>query len=76
MSDDKVIHLAFSNPEKTEPAPILLIGCSRCRNKTFRLVAPATEGFCSLECAACGQHIGMIGWVWDVPPDPSKPIPA
>lgn len=62
MSDDgKVVFLKFSRPEATSDEYVTFISCKHCKNKTFSLTNEANE-YPLLKCAACGAHIGRIGW--------------
>lgn len=58
---DNVVFLAFSS-DKTEPDTLCLSACTFCRNKTFSILHDREQGFPMLRCAACGSHIGRIGW--------------
>ena len=58
---DKVVFLAFSNPNVQADARDL-IACALCRNKAFSLVHQGAEKFPKLQCTACGQYVGAIGW--------------
>ncbi len=61
---DKVVFLAYRNDElKTQTRDFM--SCKHCSNKTFVLIYPAQEGFPLLQCAACGNHLGRMGWVND-----------
>lgn len=66
MDKDKIIFLAFSNPDKVEPATITVIACRTCQNKTWVLVE-GPDQFPILRCAACGIGAGKVGWVHDDP---------
>lgn len=59
--DDNVIHLAFQSTELTLEN-ITFSTCKNCKNKTFTVIYDGQD-FPRLTCAACGQHIGCIGWV-------------
>jgi predicted nucleic acid-binding Zn ribbon protein len=61
---DKVVYLAFSNRE-TVAEGIDFTACKHCRNKTFTITHDTTE-FPMVKCAACGAHIGRIGWAGEV----------
>ena len=62
MSDDgKVVFLKFSKPEATADEYLTFIGCKHCKNKTYTLTNEA-DSYPLLKCAACGSHIGRIGW--------------
>lgn len=62
-----VIHLAFKSPH-VEDDMFALLSCRHCRNKTFTLNCDQVEGFPLMKCAACGQHIGRMGWAHDDDP--------
>jgi hypothetical protein len=65
MSNDKVIFLAFENPDMKRDA-ITVISCKNCGNKTFILVdSEPRKDFPTLKCAVCGCGGGRIGWVHD-----------
>lgn len=70
MTDDsgKLIFLAFSNPAKEVIDSIVLTACKTCRNKTFTLSHDAASKFPRLNCAACGQNMGRIGYA----PEPDE----
>lgn len=62
MSDDnKVIFLAFKSPH-VESDTMAFIACKCCRNKTFVLMEDRVGDFPLMKCAACGSHIGRMGW--------------
>ena len=66
MSDEKpptnVIHLAYSSPEVQEEVRSMF-ACSFCHNKTFTLSKTSpVDDYPLLACAACGNHIGHVGW--------------
>jgi hypothetical protein len=77
MSDagDKVVFLAHRSPEQVESGRDLL-ACANCRNKTFLHVCDKPSGFPLAQCAACGQHIGRIGWADSVDDAPSPDDPG
>lgn len=66
MGEDagKVVFLAFKNPG-LEPDMMTFFACKHCRNKTFTLTEDQPEYFPLLRCAACGQHLGRMGWYKD-----------
>jgi hypothetical protein len=39
------------------------VSCRVCRNKTFTIVDDRPGDFSLMRCAACGHHIGRMGWV-------------
>lgn len=66
--DDKVIHLKFKSPH-VEDDMMAFLSCVACKNKTFTLTMDQPPGsFPLLRCAACGSHLGRLGWVH--PDDP------
>lgn len=64
MADDteKVIFLAFSNPDMQPGGGVDYRACSTCKNKTFTVIYDKPEEFPMLRCACCGQDLGRIGW--------------
>lgn len=58
--NEKVVFLAFVNPN-APPQELEMLGCVRCRNKTFT-ARVYKEDFPELYCAACGLAIGKFGW--------------
>lgn len=58
---DKIIHLTFKNPN-ANPDTMAFIGCAVCRNKTFTVTEDRLNVLPLMRCAACGNHIGRIGW--------------
>lgn len=60
MSDSNVVHLAF-RAETVRDDEMAFIACAHCRNKTYTLV-DQPQDFPLLRCAACGAHIGRMGW--------------
>lgn len=66
MSDEKLVYLAFSSP-KVQPDTITLGSCATCRNKTFTLLHDSEERAPMLRCAACGTHLGRMGWASEEP---------
>ena len=61
MNDDKVIHLNFKSPKVADDM-MAFLGCKHCHNKTFTLTTDRPNFFPLVRCAACGDHIGRIGW--------------
>lgn len=41
------------------------IACRICRNKTYTLIEDRPNDFPRIKCAACGQHMGRMGWAED-----------
>jgi hypothetical protein len=68
---DNVIHLKFVSPH-CEPDAMAFLACKVCRNKTYTLIEDRVFDFPLLRCAACGQHMGRMGWAHDdVPAAPT-----
>lgn len=61
---DNVIHLAFKSLHVVDDA-MAFLACSVCRNKTYTLTEDQPGGFPLMRCAACGQHMGRMGWYQD-----------
>lgn len=64
---ENVIHLAFKSPHVVDDQRAM-IACKECRNKTFLLVEDRVGDFPLMQCAACNQHIGRMGWAHDDDP--------
>jgi hypothetical protein len=60
MSDEKVVFLKFKGSNVTDEH-FTLTSCANCKNKTFTVTHDG-EDYPLMKCAACGQHIGRIGW--------------
>ena len=61
VSDGKVIYLAFSSLHQVHDQ-MDFMACKVCRNKTYTHTYVGDSNFPLVRCAACGQHIGRIGW--------------
>jgi hypothetical protein len=61
---DNVIHLAFKSPHVVDDS-MAFIACGHCRNKTYTLTDDQPGTFPLMRCAACGSHIGRMGWAYD-----------
>lgn len=59
-----VIHLAFKSPHTVDDS-MAFLACSHCRNKTYTLTVDRPGDFALMRCAACGMHIGRMGWAHD-----------
>ena len=68
---DNVVFLSFKSPHLVDDERALL-GCRNCRNKTFLFVLDKPDDFPLMQCAACQQHMGRMGWAYDDEPD-AKP---
>jgi hypothetical protein len=64
---DNVIHLAFKSPHATEDT-MAFLACGVCHNKTYTLTEDTPGYFPLMRCAACGQHMGRMGWAHDDDP--------
>lgn len=62
-----LIKLEFRSPHIEDSARALL-ACVECKNKTFLLVDDRPGDFPLMQCAACGQHVGRMGWAHDDDP--------
>lgn len=65
--DDKVVHLSFRSPHVQDDV-MAFSACALCKNKTFTLTHDRAKGFPLMRCAACGCHIGRMGWAHDDDP--------
>jgi len=63
-----VIDLKFRSPHG-EPDTMAFIACRVCRNKTYTLTEDQPGRFPIMRCAACGQHMGRMGWAHDDDPE-------
>lgn len=61
MTDGNVVFLKFKSAELA-PDMMAFHACKHCRNKTFTLTEDRVGEFPLMRCAACGQHMGRIGW--------------
>jgi NMD protein affecting ribosome stability and mRNA decay len=59
----EIIELKFRSPHVVDDA-MALLACSACRNKTYTLTDIPND-FPLMRCAACGQHMGRMGWYRD-----------
>lgn len=62
-----VVFLKFRSPHVEEDT-MAFHACAVCKNKTFTLTEDKLDTFPLLRCAACGQHIGRMGWAHDDDP--------
>lgn len=65
---ENVIHLSFKSPHTIDDARAF-VACRNCHNKTYTLVEDRVGDFPMMQCAACGQHMGRMGWAYDDPED-------
>jgi hypothetical protein len=65
---DKVVFLQFRSPH-VEDDMMAFLACSHCKNKTYTLTCDNKDDFPLMRCAACGQHMGRMGWAHDDPPE-------
>jgi len=59
--DSGVIFLAHKT-EEAVPDTMAFFACKHCRNKTYTLTEDRVGDFPLVRCAACGNHMGRIGW--------------
>jgi hypothetical protein len=64
MSSENVIRLDFRSKGVVEDERAML-ACKTCRNKTFKLTYENPKNFPLLQCAACDEEIGRMGWWHD-----------
>ena len=62
-----VIHLSFRSP-LVQDDMMAFLSCKHCSNKTYTLTQDKPDGFPLMRCAACGQHMGRMGWAHDDDP--------
>lgn len=67
----ELIELKFKSPHVVEDT-MAFIACRQCRNKTFTLTDDRVGSFPLMRCAACGNHIGRMGWSHDDDPASEK----
>lgn len=60
---DNVVHLKFRSPHMSDDE-MAFIACRVCHNKTYVLM-DCPGDFPLMKCAACGQHMGRMGWSHD-----------
>ena len=63
----EVVFLEFKSPH-VEDDIMAFICCKACKNKTYTLTEDKPGTFPLLRCAACGCHIGRMGWAHDDDP--------
>lgn len=64
MGDGNVVYLKFKNDNLQEDT-MAFLACAVCKNKTFTHTFDRVDSFPLVRCAACGQHIGRVGWADD-----------
>lgn len=62
-----IIHLAFKSPHVDDDM-FAMLACKHCRNKTYTFHIDRPGDFPLMKCAACGQHMGRMGWAHDDDP--------
>lgn len=65
--NENVVFLNFRSPHVQDDI-MAFVGCKACKNKTFTLTEDQIGHFPLMRCAACGAHIGRMGWAHDDPP--------
>lgn len=48
------------------------LSCKYCKNKTYTMTYDKTDSFPLMRCAACGQHMGRMGWAYDDDPEKAE----
>lgn len=61
MTGSNVVYLKFQGDQIAKDT-MALGACTPCGNKTFNLLYDKPDHFPLLRCAACGCHMGRIGW--------------
>lgn len=61
---DNVIYLQFRSPHM-EDGTMSFLACCHCKNKTYTFTLDVPDYFPLMRCAACGQHMGRMGWYHD-----------
>ena len=64
---EKVVFLQFISPH-LEADTMACLSCKVCHNKTYTLTEDQADAFPLMRCAACGQHMGRMGWSHDDDP--------
>ena len=64
---DNVIRLKLRSPHVDDDT-MAFLACRACRNKTYTLTVDRPGDFPLMRCAACGQHMGRMGWAHDDDP--------
>ena len=62
-----VTFLSFKSPHVEEDM-IAFLACAHCKNKTYTLTEDKLDTYPLMRCAACGSHIGRMGWHHDDEP--------
>jgi hypothetical protein len=60
-NDGNVVFLKFKSEHQDEDT-MAFLACKVCRNKTFTHTIDKPDYWPLVRCAACGQHIGRLGW--------------
>ena len=68
---DNVVFLQFKSPHVVEDT-MAFLSCRACRNKTYTMTEDQPGKFPLMRCAACGQHMGRMGWAHD--DDPARSL--
>jgi hypothetical protein len=63
----ELILLKFRSPHVVDDERAML-ACANCRNKAYSLITDKLDTFPLLQCTACGQHMGRMGWAHDDDP--------
>lgn len=65
MSKDKVVFLAFDNPNVKTTDALVVIACKNCGNKTWVIVIDSPNAFPLVKCCVCGVAAARMGWIHD-----------
>ena len=57
----EVIELKYRSPHVQDDT-MSFLACKACRNKTYTMTIDIPDWFPLMRCAACGQHMGRMGW--------------
>lgn len=57
---ENVVFLSFKG-SKLDDEAVTFSACSNCKNKTFMVIYDGND-YPMMKCAACGMHLGRIGW--------------
>jgi len=68
MTTDNVVFLKFKSPHVEDDDTLALMSCVFCHNKTFNFIHDKTDDFPMMRRAACGAHMGRMGWAHDDDP--------
>lgn len=61
MNENNIVKLNFKGSSVQEEY-VSFHACAVCKNKTYTLTCDGQD-YPLMKCAACGNHIGRMGWV-------------